>query len=242
MMSSVAKVFLIWSLLAPGQHVLSSGASNDVCELPEPWVRDEVAAQILAQLPDPVHFLSQTKVSSSSVRLQLLLWGFIYEPIAFESAVMDMDLADLLARDDDYVTGLLWLVASSSEHRDRIQGVEEHIDALNTWSSAFVKEQPRRMFLYLMALSRVTGRETLSRAELEALDSQVPDPELSFHIAGKLIQEGESRAAHQKLVQAFESGSIRALYGLGDLEVSEFSGCVSRGQFYIRLFTEVWGG
>lgn len=240
MMRAAVSLLFVLVLLAPGQQALTSEVGNQACDLPEPWVGEEMAALILSRLPDPVSVLSGTEAASSSLRLQLLLWGYIQDAEAFESAVMNLDHDELLARDDDYIAGLLWLIASSADHRRRLENVEERIDALNAWSNRFVKEDPRKMFLYLMALSRVTGEETLSRMELEALDSRVPDPEMSFHIAGKLSQEGKDDAAHQKLVQAFEGGSIRALYGLGDLEVSSFAACSQRGAFYIQLFADVW--
>lgn len=234
-------LLLAWVLLLPSQSVLSLETGDFTCNLPEPWVGEEMAALILSQLPDPISALSGTKVTSPSVRLQLLLWGYINDTEGFGPILTTLNQGDLLARNDNYIQGLLWLIASSPEHRNGLKNVEEHIEALNAWSNRFVRQDPRKMFLYLMALSRVSGEETLSRSELQALDSRVPDAEISFHIAGKLLKEGEDRAAHQKLVQAFESGSLRALYGLGDLEVSGFFACSQRGSYYIQLFADVWG-
>ncbi|NKI34724.1 hypothetical protein HFP89_06055 [Wenzhouxiangella sp. XN79A] len=212
-------------------------ANENNCDLPEPWVREETASIIL-------NFVEQEQIrisepdEVSSVKAQLALWSLALDPVKFRETGQKLPLDDLLSRNDDYITGIIWLLANSPLHRPEFQGTEQSIDGLNDWADEFVRREPRKMFLYLMALSRITGMQTLSVEELEVIDSRIPDPSIAFHIAGKLMQENQYRSSHEKLVESFESGSIRALYALGELEFSHFPGCSSRARDYIAIATE----
>lgn len=242
MKTSVGLYFLVWLACVPIESGLASEACNEPCDLPEPWVREEIATIILNRLSSPASIFTDIDSKPSSVKLQLLLWGYIKGTNGIEVALGSLDIDELLELDDDHINGLLWIIASSGKRLGQIELKSEHIQFLDSWSNRYVKEQPRKMFLYAMVLSRITGRETLSRMELEMLDSNISDPDVLFHIAGKLLNEDRSQEAHRILIQAFENGSLRALYGLGELEASQFDACSERGAFYIQLFAEAWAG
>lgn len=218
-------------------HACMAAADREIseqCNMRSPWLREETAMSILRSGGRP-ESVSAEAVRESSVHAQLLLWGFLAEPEKYEERVREVSIDTLLASHDDYVSGLLWLAANSLVHRDRLPGIDQHFEALDTWADAFVKKEPRKMFIYLAVLSRISGTQTLSRAELEAVDSRIEDPSISFHIAGKLMQEGMHEEAHARLIEAFEGGLISGLLGLGELEVSYFENCSRRGRLYLDL-------
>jgi len=188
-------------------------------------------------MPSPSAYFRGVLLGAPSVKLQLLLWAYIHGEQGVGSILYSLEPSALIALDDDGISSLLWVIADAG--LDRVPNgrwlAQADIDSLNSWASSFVEAQPRRMMLTLMASARASGRATLSEAELRAIDVRVRDPEIVFHIAGKMMDDGRHFEAHGMLVEAFENGRMSALLGLADLEFNHFPGCEDRGTFYAEL-------
>lgn len=219
----------------------SYGTADDqgagACDLPEPWVREQVASLLLTHVKDNSAFFAELNSESPSVLVQLWLWAYIKGDSAVNSGGKPpIDPGLLIVRKDDSINGLLWVIGRARAELDASWIGGKHLRQLSEWSNDFLQRNPRRMFLNLMVASGITGEKMLSKLELEAIDARVRDPDLAMFIGGKMMEVGDTIGAHGVLLEAFENGSLAALLALGQLETLEFPNCTRRGRLYTKLY------
>lgn len=211
-----------------------------ICDLSEPWVREQVASLLLMHVKDTSALFVDLNSESPSVLVQLWLWAQIKGDSGVDSGLEPpVDPGLLIARGDDSINGLLWVIGRARAEIDASWLRETHLRQLGNWSKDFLQRNPRQMFLNLMVAGGVTGEKMLSRMELEAIDARIRDPDVAMFIGGRMIEEGDMIGAHAVILEAFESGSLSALLALGQLETMEFPECAERGRLYTKLYVSL---
>jgi hypothetical protein len=223
------------------QSSISNAEETGTCPLGEPYVREQTATLLLSHRPLTSDLFGELSSESPSVLVQLWLWAYIKQELAFDTAqALPFDVTQLIARRDDSINGLLWVIGHSREQLGAAWLHEPQLRQLTAWSIDFLRRNPRRMFLNMLVAGGITGVDLLSSSELEAINADIRDPDVITFLGGKKMAEGDSIAGHRLFLEAFENGSLPALLGLGQIEASEFPACVERGRLYTRLYISLF--
>jgi hypothetical protein len=223
------------------QSSISNAEETGICPFSEPYVREQTATLLLSHRPLTSDLFGELSSESPSVLVQLWLWAYIKQELAVDTAQPPpFDVGQLIARRDDSINGLLWVIGHSREPLGAAWLQEPQLRQLTDWSRDFLRQNPRRMFLNMLVAGGITGEDLLSSGELEAINADIRDPDVITFLGGKKMAEGDWIAGHRLFLEAFENGSLPALLGLGQIEASEFPACVERGRLYTRLYISLF--
>lgn len=215
---------------------------KEICELDALQISESTALLVLSRSPSILE--KEIDGSSDSVLLQLFLWGALEGNKAAIDRIGEIGVHKILGRKDGALLRLLWILAQNDDPRGEYSSIvfsQDDLDVLNKWANREVQENPRKVFMAMMAKARRFGGNRPSLLEFQVIDTRIRDPEALFHMAGLRSGEEEYRERYALLKESAEGGEWRSFLGLAIIEKSELKNCFERAQVSYRIFSSISG-